>query len=120
MYEYFGNSPKAQKKIALVDPGTQFFFKHVLQQCKRRKFLMYNTIFNTAGFIIFFFILAYILWECRQKKHVWNTNIDERNKYTLEALKRIKQLDDKRHHEMASNLNEVDLTNQYYQNKHFM
>lgn len=105
---------------SLVDPSTQFFFKHILQQCKRKKFLLYNTIFNSVGFFIFFILVIYVLWECRKKKHVWSSNIDKRNQYTLETLKRMKEFDEIRHHELASNLTTMDETNRYYQNKHFI
>ena len=116
----YGGKDQHRKGPSLVDPSTQFFFKHILQQCKRKKFLLYNTIFNGIGFLIFFVIVLYVLWECRKKKHVWKTNIDQRNQYTLETLKRMREFDERRHHELASNLTTMDQTNMYYQNKHFM
>ena len=49
------------KPPRLIEPGVCYFLKENLKQCKKRKYVVSNTLFNLLAFLLFMAILGGIL-----------------------------------------------------------
>jgi hypothetical protein len=59
---YFRMGAEQDQKPTLIEPGVKSFFSGVLKGCNQVRANHYNTIFNISMFILFFLLLASILY----------------------------------------------------------
>ncbi len=87
----------------LTEPGVTYFLKETLKKCKNKREIFNNRMFNLALFILFFVILASLLYY---KYKTRPTEKDRKNKKLLKRdyfITKVRQLEAKK----AKQLNET-------------
>ena len=95
-------------KARLIEPGTAYFIGNVLKNCGMYRKKMFNYSFNIILSFIFVITIFCILYFAKTNKNekLKNKERDDYQKqvFMLDTIKKIKQLKEKSHNEMASNI----------------
>jgi activator of 2-hydroxyglutaryl-CoA dehydratase len=96
------------KGPSLVEPSMKYFTGELLKKCKQTRHTYYNLIFNVAIGTCFFIGIGIILISGRKSKVYKLENQEklnrEKQEYILQTCKKMNDLEEKKHHEMISNL----------------
>lgn len=98
-------------KPNLIEPGVKYFISETLKNCNRHKYEHYNKLFNLVLFILFFGILAVVIYfSYRNKKDEENKEIKNQKKQEY-ILNMVQQFNDKqlrKHGDKITNLPEFE------------
>lgn len=96
------------KGPSLVEPSMKYFTGELLKKCKQTRETYYNFIFNTVIGITLFIGTGIILASGRKSKIYKQENETQLNRekqeYILKTCKKMNDLQEKKHHEMISNI----------------
>lgn len=96
------------KGPSLVEPSMKYFTGELLKKCKKNRQNYYNFIFNVVIGLGFFIVIGIILISGRKSKIYKKENQakinQQKQEYILETCKKMNDLQEKKHHELISNL----------------
>jgi hypothetical protein len=88
----------------LTEPGVSYFLKETLKNCRKKKNIQYNYLFNLALFFLFIIISASLLY------YKFKTKPNKEDKQKLKTLKRnyfinkVRQLQSKKAQELNKSI----------------
>ena len=91
----------------LTEPGVKYFMKETLKNCNKNKFEYNNTLLNTGLFVLFFSILAIVIYfSYRKKQDVINKEIEneKRQHYVLNMVKNMNNRELQKHGDNITDL----------------
>jgi len=101
----------------LVEPGMKYFTTELLNKCNEKKLYFMNVSYNIGITILFFGFIIILVCISYQDKVYRETNNEyiqlEKEKSTIETLKKIRELEKKYHSELISNIPYHEVTTPY-------
>ena len=91
----------------LTEPGVKYFMKETLKNCNKNKFEYNNTLLNTGLFVLFFSILAIVIYfSYRKKQDVIDKEIEneKRQHYVLNMVKNMNNRELQKHGDNITDL----------------
>jgi len=95
------------KPPRLIEPGVCYFLKENLKQCKKRKYVVSNTLFNLLAFLLFMAILGGILSYMYKGKltEYQRKQRDKKNEdYVLTKIRDVEVAKKRQSQELITNL----------------
>ncbi len=101
-------------KPNLIEPGTKYFIKNTLTQCKKFRDKHINFIYN-IGLILFFIIILFIILYSRYKGNITpeekQKKLRKEKEYIFSKLKQYNDFKQKQSNNLITNLPEPDWSN---------